>query len=451
MQRLISSLVFFISSVFVPAWGVAKYDVRLGYFNYNFISQTRNFELPRSTIHFLSLEYQTEDFEVFFPGLDSSATEGFQSRLSGFYGLESPAFSNLNVQDLYYQDGALSIGRKVYNWSLLDGFWQLGVIEPQYRSRSFLPVEQGLTGVFLDIPISSDLFPASLHIFATPVFFPDQGPGFLLEDGRFIAQNPWFTLPPREAYISSTGVTDTLRYNVVIPNLNRIILNSGFGGLLTVGNMDGPGLYFQVGSFAKPNNRLNMSAQAFLQPNENILVEVFPEVEIQHVTFADLRYQSESDLVFHLGAFSERNRSLGQDPSLTRVTLAQRVLGHFSVSYPLYFWKSEARFGVLSPLLKDEFLGAGPQLSVLKQILTSQKWQSSSQYQLELRNQVFRLAYRISPEEQFELLSASVNAPIDEHVYLTLLTELFKAPAQRGFYTKYANLDWLHLGVTYVF
>jgi hypothetical protein len=443
---------FVLSFAFVfQSYGLSKYDVQIGYFNYNFISQTKDFELPRSTIHFLLLHYQTADFEVFRPGSRNEFASGFQTRVSGFYGMESPAFSNLNVQDLYYQNDILTIGRKVYRWSLLDSFWQLGAIEPQYRSRSFLPVEQGLTGLFLDIPIVSYGYPIKLHIFATPIFFPDQGPGYLLEDGRFIAQNPWFTLPPTEAYISNTGVTDSLKYNVIIPSINRIIFNSGFGGMLTFGEVEQSGLYVQIGAFTKPNNQLNTAAEAFLQPNNAILVDIFPEAELQKITFADLKYQFENELHLNIGAMLENNASLGQDSSLTRVTMNQRALGHFSLSHPFSKIAGEFKMGVLVPLVKDQLVTTGPQLSELRQILTSQKYPSRVQYQMEAQNKWGRLLYRVSPEEQFELISASLQFPIKNHVYLTLLTELFKAPAQRGFYTKYANLDWLHLGVTYVF
>ena len=436
------------------SFGLSKYDVRMSYFNYSFISQTRDFEIPRTNIHFLSLDFQTSDFQVFAPSQnqDNEARgNGFQSRVSGFYALESPAFSNLNVQDFYYQDEILAIGRKVYRWSQLDSIWQMGILEPQYRSRSFLPVEQGLTGLFLNIPITAWKLPIGLHIFASPMFFPDQGPGYLLEDGRFIAQNPWFTLPPTEAYISNTGVTDSLKYSIVIPSINRIVLNSSFGGMLTFGESENLGWYSQLGSFVKPNSRLNVAANAYVQANDSILVEIHPEVELQKLLFADFQYRFSNLLTINTGLIFENNEAVAQDSSLTRVSMTQRSLAHATVTLPLRLASSALRFGVLAPIGSDQVKVTGEKLEELRQILTSQRWQSRPQYQLEYQHGWGRVQYRTSPEENFELIAASFEVPVDEHWLITAQAELFKAPAQSGYYTRYANLDWAHLGVTYAF
>jgi hypothetical protein len=440
-----------LSAYHVTAQTSGRYDVRLTYFNYNFISQTRDFQLPKSTIHFLGIEYKTTDFEVFKPGGKNDFASGFQSRISGFYAIESPAFSNLNVQDLYYQHGVLAIGRKVYRWSLLDHIWRLGIIEPQYRARSFVPVEQGLVGLFLDIPISNHSTPLMLHVFASPIFFPDQGPGYLLEDGRFIAQNPWFLLPPTEAYVSKTGVTDNLKYNVEIPSINRIVFNSSFGGMLVVGDFDKSGFYSQFGSFSKPNNQLSTGAKAFLQGGGNIGVDIFPELDMQQVSFVDVRYRFENRLAFHVGALMEKNEALRQNVSITRVTLAKRALGHISMSQPLDAIKSELRASLLQPLIRDEFIFSGNQVPELGQILISQKWPSSILYQIELNHRLGHILYRQSPQESFELIAASLEFPYSRNIYFTAMMELLKAPSQKGFYTKYANLDWAHLGFGYVF
>jgi len=427
------------------------YEVKLSYFNYTFLSQTRDFELPKSTIHFLGLYYKTTGFEVFKPGKKNEFQSGFQSRISGFYAIESPAFSNLNVQDLYYQHDVLAVGRKVYRWSLLDHTWQLGVIEPQYRSRSFLPIEQGLTGLFLDMPIRTHETTVTLHIFASPLFFPDQGPGYLLEDGRFIAQNPWFILPPTEAYVATTGVTDSLKYDVVIPSIDRIVLNSTFGGMLVLGDHNKSGLYAQIGAFSKPNNQLGTAAKAFLQTGNNILVEIFPEVDIQRVSFADIHYRLESNLAIYAGALLETNELHRQNTDLTRVTLAKRALSHLSISVPLIELESEFRAGLLHPIISDQFVTAGNQAQELGKILASQKWPAGALYQVELNHDRGRVLYRLGPREKFELIALSLELPVSRNIYFSTMIELFKAPSQRGFYTRFANLDWAHIGFTYVF
>ncbi len=86
----------------------------------------------------------------------------------------------------------LTIGRQKRTWSRLDEQFHLGVWQPQLRWDYLAPIQQGLTGVFFDWSLSTNL---NFTFFTSPLHIPDQGPQFRLENGQFMSANRWFAQP----------------------------------------------------------------------------------------------------------------------------------------------------------------------------------------------------------------------------------------------------------------
>lgn len=441
----------------------ASSQTRFGFSSYSFLSESREDLGTNTSLGFLTAEFYTDRFLT--PKLEEQAQSempSFQARMVGYYSRSSTAFSNLNVRDLYFQSQGIAIGRKTQRWSFSDEQWQLGMFEPQYRSRTFLPESQGLTGVFLDLPI---ILPGGgptkmgFQLFASPLFFPDQGPGFMLENGRFQAQNPWFNLPPTEALFAGTGVTDEIRYNIVLPSVDKIVFNSSFGGSFILGNPELDRHYLQLSSFSKPSSHLNIQAKARSTANESIQVDLYPGIQRQRVGSADYRFRPSEQMAFNVGLLSEESESLVTNQSdLTWSYVDSRQLYNLGVT--LKTNTSQMHFGYLAPVTNSELKVGGPQATQLSRILGAQQWLPSPQYQVRLE-QNFRVrasryfshqvTYRRSVGDQFEYIGLGASVDLEKNWKVLVGAELMKSSTLDNFYTRYDDLDWLQLGAQYVF
>ena len=65
------------------------------------------------------------------------------------------ATSYLIAPQIFYRtgnEGQLTIGRALHDWSYLDNSWNMGLTQPLWTWAAARPEAQGLTGLFVDIP-----------------------------------------------------------------------------------------------------------------------------------------------------------------------------------------------------------------------------------------------------------------------------------------------------------
>lgn len=429
----------------VMAWAGQSSYIRL--FDHHFQSNGR---APHVQSHYLFLSADLKSLEQEQPNK-------FVYDLSGYFAQGAPYFSNVNVRNFYYQSDNLKLGRITHAWSLLDDSWQLGVFEPQFRSQTFIPEKQGLVGLLLEVPLEEVLPNTKMYLFASPISFPDQGPGYLLEDGRFKAQNPWFDLPPSQAYISNTGVMDDIQYDIMIPNLDKIIVQSAFGGSLRWGDHSQAGHFAQISMFSKSSPALNIAAQAYARSNNSIFVEIHPSTERHQLVAIDYAYLNTQDQRFELGYLYEQLDQLPLVPQLTTSYLNQRSVFHIKWQYPVSK-KVKTTAMILSPVRTSNTLLQGPQQSELSQILMIQRWTPSPHYQLEVTARQWQISsykagasvlYRYLPVEKFQLLKVMSELQLDATWAVFANLEWMQSTRENSFFYRFRHLDWVQLGVQY--
>lgn len=446
-MRVASKRVFLLFQLCgVMAWAGQSSYIRL--FDYHFQSNGRAAHI-QSHYLFLSADLKSAS--------ELSPSDQFVYDLAGYFAPGAPYFSNLNVRNFYYQSNNLKLGRVTHQWSLIDESWQLGLFEPQFRSQSFIPEKQGLVGLLLEVPLDAILPNAGFYLFASPLSFPDQGPGYLLENGRFKAQNPWFDLPPSQAYISNTGVMDDIQYDIIIPNLDKIIVQSAFGGSLRWGDHLKTGHFAQVSFFSKTSPALNLAAQAYARSNNSIFVEIHPTSERHQIAALDYSFLTSEQQVFGIGYLFEQIDPLNLAPELTTSYLNQRSLVHFKWQYPILNSLSATAM-ILYPHKESQTILLGPQQSELSQILAIQRWVPSPQYQIELKAHQFLLStyqlggsllYRYLPYEKFQLIRLMSEVQVNLKWALFANLEWMSSDRENSFYYRFRHLDWVQLGVQY--
>ncbi len=170
----------------------------------------------------LNLETETSGFTYKF---NSRAQGDFKNRDEFYFGVPEAYVMPRKIAPWFN----LTIGRAKRTWSKMDEEFNLGLWQPQLRWDYLAPVQQGLTGVFFDWRLGSEL---SFTFFTSPLAFPDQGPQYRLANGRFESSNRWFEQPHSSLQFQGNNpVTKDgpLFFEIDKPTEEDIIMHSSFG------------------------------------------------------------------------------------------------------------------------------------------------------------------------------------------------------------------------------
>jgi hypothetical protein len=222
----------------------------------------------------------------------------FATAIESYSNLYVPeAYLNLQTEDFQAAEaggalrGRLSVGRRLETWSLLDRSWDMGLWEPLNRFDAIRPIDQGLTGVFLEAGAGA----VRVVLFASPTFIPEQGAGFSLQNGKFRTNNPWFVEPTDRLILFSQ--TRDVRYDLAMPSAGKVISQASGGALVRYGSFD-KGFYAQ-GSYAfKPRNQLETPFVGAYNLTETIQfasAQVYPTVVYHQLFGGEVGYNTVAD------------------------------------------------------------------------------------------------------------------------------------------------------------
>lgn len=197
--------------------------------------------------------------------------------------------SNYSVQELYgfyYFEPNFKavVGRKKYDWSLLDSYWKTSFWQPNYAIDYLRPEEQGLVGVFFEYQ-QSDL---QFATFTTPAFVPNMGIDVREESGELVSDSRWFR-QPSDKY-DFNGRIKSLSYQLSVPETRSLISKSGAGVNIGLGNKS-RGWWLNQSLGHKPVNDLILKRQGYAQAAEKVVnVVVSPDVTYHSIYSIDGGY-----------------------------------------------------------------------------------------------------------------------------------------------------------------
>ncbi len=220
------------------------------------------------------LEAAGEAMVEYFPGID----DGLLFEAPQAYVGTSSELSPVRV----------SLGRRLEHWSHLDEQWGLGIWQPRYRWDYLHPEQVAMTGATL----SYDSRDVHLVAFGSPIFIPDRGASFELQNGQFSSSSPWF-VPPSPT-IAPFGRSTQVNYTLAIPNVSDVVFNPGVSFLARFGRETGP--WASAAYAYKPMNQLLMAADGFISVTNATPVApvtVVPRVAYHHVGSLEAGFESE--------------------------------------------------------------------------------------------------------------------------------------------------------------
>ncbi len=185
----------------------------------------------------------------------------------------------------------LILGRKKFLWSEMDEAWALGTIEPAFKWNPLNRESHGLTGLFW---VTQQPW-LQLTAFVSPIFLPDQGPGFdINKEGQFSKVNPWFQRPPKTFQpFPGSDQSSNIQYKVRKPPESEIVTQTSLGGSLE--SEIGSSVLLRSSYLYKPMNQLALAYDGIYNTGTNTgEVEILPQVGHHRVTAADIIYTKES-------------------------------------------------------------------------------------------------------------------------------------------------------------
>lgn len=234
---------------FSQGWAQVRSQAKL--FNQSFLSPS--FEgSNQNQYQFLGIHLKNEDHDN---GI-------FQTDIEGAFAFGAPLLSYTKINEIYVQiptgeTQKLSIGRQKMNWSELDTRWNFGVWQPVFKWNPLSPESQGLFGLFWNF----DTTWSSMSFFASPIYFPSQGPNFEInQNGEFVKGNPWFRRPPDS--IKILDEVSKVEYTFDKPTESSVVLQSSYGAKFRVFNTEGSRIQFSLAY--KPMNILGLGYDGVL-------------------------------------------------------------------------------------------------------------------------------------------------------------------------------------------
>ncbi len=267
--------------------------------------------------------------------------------IGAIYSVNISDYNSYYVPEAYasYQNEnfEFSIGRKLFNWSLLDSYWQLGLWQTSFRWNYFHPVEQGLVGAFAHLHNEE----WSVLGFVSPLYVPEQGAPYSLSNGKINSQSPWF-IPPAK-YVQLFSGLANIKYNLVMPNTSDIIKQFSAGFALAY---QAAPYFVKLSYVYKPRNSIALPIDGYLalhSTGSDAPVFIYPKVVFHHLAGLDFGLKSKKFSAWFSG-LAELPVNQSFDSNLTFQVLSQQTL-----LSPGFEW--EPLESAWSPKLGASYLG----------------------------------------------------------------------------------------------
>lgn len=393
---------------------------------------------------------------------NSSEADPFQVDMNGYFAAGASNMSTLAVNEFYYQTDRFQIGRKRYTWSLLESKWHNGIIEPVNRARPLSPRQQGLTGFFWQNYFQN----STLNILLSPLFLPEFGPAYEIQEGEFVSSDPWFQKPPSKVKVFADQEPEPIDYSILRPSESKVVLQKTLG--IQFHAKPEPrhlhDVYWSMAYLYKPNNQFAVAYDGY-KSSESVdrnRIDLEPHVFYHHVTALDFSYLYAKN-EFGISALydvpeNNLSPSTGRDWTLPRYKPAILVSPFVELDLK-YFMLGLTRLDTYGGEVKDEGSLASPDRPSI-----SQKYPYVSGNLIEVKSfirtgkkskLIQSLSYLMGDNSEFEVLKWSPHLHLSSIWHLYAELELISArepKVQRpNMIYNYADHDRFHLGVGYVF
>ena len=185
----------------------------------------------------------------------------------------------------------VTLGRRLYDWSVMDDEWKIGLWTPRFLWDPLRPEQVGLTGAFYTYESKN----WRVRAYASAISIPERGAPTQDVNGQLRSSSPFY-IPPYQ-YLLLQGQKTPMKYTVQYPPLEQLVLNPG--AALSVGFGDKQGPWAQVVYGLVPINQIDISvAPAYVLQANEIDVPVHPRVLLHHMVTSEAGYKDKTVSVY---------------------------------------------------------------------------------------------------------------------------------------------------------
>jgi len=165
----------------------------------------------------------------------------------------------------WVRDHQLTLGRRVYDWSVADQRWGTGMWSPRFNWDPIRPQTVGLLGLFYTYE-NRDW---RIIAYASPVSVPERGFPIAIEDGKLRSSSPDFV--PPFSQVSLMGQSVDIKYNLVYPDMLDLLVVPAAAFSVRHGDPREEGLWAQASVSSKAMNQIELLLEPELIASQLIL------------------------------------------------------------------------------------------------------------------------------------------------------------------------------------
>ncbi|MGK5087468.1 hypothetical protein WDW86_07910 [Bdellovibrionota bacterium FG-2] len=240
-------------------------------------------------------ESQFKSVQARWDGSFSGSIFEVKGRFEGIAMAPKPSLDFVDVPEAYVGTSSrlsrlqLGVGRRLETWSSLDDSWKLGLWQPRFRWDYLDPPASALVGGNVIIQDGFVRFVA----LASPVYIPERGVPVTVRDGHITPSLPWGSAPSTQVLLFNQATQ--VRYNVVMPNIEKVVMNPVYSAKLRLGKEMGPWISGSYGY--KPMNQILWGYEAYLDlnaPEPEANVTLHPRVAYHQLLAVETGFSARS-------------------------------------------------------------------------------------------------------------------------------------------------------------
>lgn len=206
------------------------------------------------------------------PFIDDEAKVDFTLRYNDagglFYSIREAQYTSLR------NFSEISFGFIIIDWSEVDKVWGLGKINNRVNIDYFDPGLSGLPGILYNQRLSKNF---AISVYGSYFYIPEYNPSLKInkKERTITTKSPWVVPPSNNALVDGKSVI--IRYDVVTPSVDEIVLNYTYGLNLKYSFTES--FHLTTYYIRKPENSLSNTATVLLSNNDfNADVKVTPKL-----------------------------------------------------------------------------------------------------------------------------------------------------------------------------
>jgi hypothetical protein len=393
-----------------------------------------------ATSVFLNPDWTTEG-TYFSARLNAQAVTLLTDRSS--FTVES-ADAYVSTSRQWIDDHQFTLGRRRYDWSVMDDRWKLGLWSPRFNWDPVRPQQIGLTGLFYSYENRN----WRVLAYASPISVPERGFPLRIEDGNLESSSPDWVSPFSQVNLMNQAVD--IRYSLQYPSMSDLLFMPGAALSVRHGDPSRTGVWAQAMIASLPVNQVDIALQAELMASTLTLNSTLHPRRLRH-DIASLEFGWNGEIIKPwISVTGERPEGAAVPEGWITSPVGPTLISAGGVEFALPTGNNLGVQLISARQSLPESNGAAlsgaspPRFQWQDAVRFSAGWDGPSRYDYD-----FVWNYDIT--NQSSLITADFGLQAMRRLHLGVGADFFTSPTRQGFLGQFYGNDRVRARVTYAF